>query len=148
VVPALGRVSLAKFTRTVLPLGPLLSCLNSIAASTKGTAAAAAAASGQRAAHFVVVRPTSTAVSGRATKTLDGIVTANATGGTIGTHVVRVAASSASLLVMSGEPRETGYRVTDWTWVARRVRSSVRDSSPRLDAREPTVANDDLTCDV
>ena len=29
-------------------------------------------------------------------------------------------------LVMSGEPREPGYRVEDWTWEARRVRSSVR----------------------
>ena len=29
-------------------------------------------------------------------------------------------------LVMSGEPREPGYRVVDWTWEARRVRSSVR----------------------
>ena len=29
-------------------------------------------------------------------------------------------------LVMTGEPREPGYRVEDWTWEARRVRSSVR----------------------
>ena len=29
-------------------------------------------------------------------------------------------------LVMSGEPREPGYRVEDWRWEARRVRSSVR----------------------
>ena len=29
-------------------------------------------------------------------------------------------------LVMTGEPREPGYRVTDWTWEARRVRSSVK----------------------
>jgi len=29
-------------------------------------------------------------------------------------------------LVMSGEPREPGYRVVDWTWEAKRVRSSVR----------------------
>ena len=29
-------------------------------------------------------------------------------------------------LVMSGEPREPGYRVEDWTWEARRVRSSVK----------------------
>ena len=29
-------------------------------------------------------------------------------------------------LVMSGEPREAGYRVEDWTWEARRVKSSVR----------------------
>jgi hypothetical protein len=29
-------------------------------------------------------------------------------------------------LVMSGEPREPGYRVVDWTWEARRVRSSVK----------------------
>jgi hypothetical protein len=28
-------------------------------------------------------------------------------------------------LVMSGEPREPGYRVEDWLWEARRVRSSV-----------------------
>lgn len=28
-------------------------------------------------------------------------------------------------LVMSGEPREPGYRVRDWTWEAKRVRSSV-----------------------
>jgi len=28
-------------------------------------------------------------------------------------------------LVMSDEPREPGYRVRDWTWVARRVRSTV-----------------------
>jgi hypothetical protein len=26
---------------------------------------------------------------------------------------------------MTGEPREPGYRVEDWTWEARRVRSSV-----------------------
>jgi hypothetical protein len=30
-------------------------------------------------------------------------------------------------LVMSGEPREPGYRVRDWWWVAKRVRSSVKD---------------------
>ena len=29
-------------------------------------------------------------------------------------------------LVMSGGPREPGYAVEDWTWEARRVRSSVR----------------------
>ena len=29
-------------------------------------------------------------------------------------------------LVMSGEPREPGYRVKDWTWEAKRVRSSVK----------------------
>jgi len=29
-------------------------------------------------------------------------------------------------LVMSGEPREPGYRVEAWTWEARRVRSSVK----------------------
>ena len=29
-------------------------------------------------------------------------------------------------LVMSGEPRVPGYRVVDWTWEAKRVRSSVR----------------------
>ena len=29
-------------------------------------------------------------------------------------------------LVMSGEPREPGYRIEDWTWEARRVRSSVK----------------------
>jgi hypothetical protein len=29
-------------------------------------------------------------------------------------------------LVMSGEPREPGYRVEDWMWEARRVRSSVK----------------------
>jgi len=29
-------------------------------------------------------------------------------------------------LLMSGEPRETGYRVEDWTWEAKRVRSTVR----------------------
>jgi len=29
-------------------------------------------------------------------------------------------------LVISGEPREPGYRIEDWTWEARRVRSSVR----------------------
>ena len=28
-------------------------------------------------------------------------------------------------LVMSGEPREPGYRVEEWTWEARRVRSSL-----------------------
>ena len=27
---------------------------------------------------------------------------------------------------MSGAPREPDYRVEDWTWEARRVRSSVR----------------------
>ena len=31
-------------------------------------------------------------------------------------------------LVMSGEPRQPGYRVVDWTWVAKRVRSSVKGS--------------------
>jgi hypothetical protein len=31
-------------------------------------------------------------------------------------------------LVMSGKPREPGYRVKDWWWVAKRVRSSVRHS--------------------
>lgn len=30
-------------------------------------------------------------------------------------------------LVMSGEPREPGNRVEDWTWEARKVRSSMRD---------------------
>lgn len=30
-------------------------------------------------------------------------------------------------LMMSGEPRAPGYRVEDWKWEARRVRSSVRD---------------------
>ena len=29
-------------------------------------------------------------------------------------------------LVMTGEPREPGYRVEDWLWEAKRVRSSVR----------------------
>lgn len=29
-------------------------------------------------------------------------------------------------LVISGVPREAGYRVVDWTWEARRVRSSVK----------------------
>jgi len=29
-------------------------------------------------------------------------------------------------LVISGESREPGYRVEDWTWEARRVRSSVK----------------------
>jgi hypothetical protein len=29
-------------------------------------------------------------------------------------------------LVMSGEPREPGYRVVDWQWEARRVRSTLR----------------------
>jgi len=29
-------------------------------------------------------------------------------------------------LVVSGEAREPGYAVEDWTWEARRVRSSVR----------------------
>ncbi len=29
-------------------------------------------------------------------------------------------------LVMSGEPREPGYRVRDWRWEARRVRSAAR----------------------
>jgi len=29
-------------------------------------------------------------------------------------------------LVMSGEPREPGYRVEDRTWEAKRVRSTVR----------------------
>jgi hypothetical protein len=29
-------------------------------------------------------------------------------------------------LAMSGEPREPGYRVEDWSWEARRVRGSVR----------------------
>ena len=28
--------------------------------------------------------------------------------------------------VMRGEPREPGYRVVDWTWEAKRVRSSVK----------------------
>ena len=31
-------------------------------------------------------------------------------------------------LVLGGEPRQPGYRVEDWTWEARRVRSSVRCS--------------------
>ncbi len=29
-------------------------------------------------------------------------------------------------LVMTGEPREPGYRVEDWLWEAKRVRSTVR----------------------
>ena len=29
-------------------------------------------------------------------------------------------------LVMTGEPREPGYRVEDWVWEAKRVRSTVR----------------------
>jgi hypothetical protein len=29
--------------------------------------------------------------------------------------------------VMTGEPREPGYRVEDWTWEAKRVRSTVKD---------------------
>ena len=29
-------------------------------------------------------------------------------------------------LLMSDEPWETGYRVEDWTWEAKRVRSTVR----------------------
>ena len=29
-------------------------------------------------------------------------------------------------LLMSGEPREPGYWVEDWTWEAKRVRSTVR----------------------
>ena len=29
-------------------------------------------------------------------------------------------------LVMRGEPRELGYRVVDWTWEVKRVRSTVR----------------------
>ena len=29
-------------------------------------------------------------------------------------------------LMMTGEPREPGYRVVDWLWEARRVRSSVK----------------------
>jgi len=29
-------------------------------------------------------------------------------------------------LVMSGEPREPGYRVEDWRWEARRARSTLR----------------------
>jgi len=31
-------------------------------------------------------------------------------------------------LVMSGEPREPGYRVTDWLWEAKRVKSTVRQA--------------------
>jgi len=31
-------------------------------------------------------------------------------------------------LVMSGAPREPGYRVEDWTWEARRVLSPVQRS--------------------
>jgi len=31
-------------------------------------------------------------------------------------------------LVMSGEPREPGYRVRDWTWEAKRVRNTVQRS--------------------
>jgi hypothetical protein len=31
-------------------------------------------------------------------------------------------------LVMSGQPREPGYRVVDWKWEARRVRSTVQNS--------------------
>jgi hypothetical protein len=37
-------------------------------------------------------------------------------------------------LVMSGEPREPGYRVEDWLWEARRVRSS---TGPTQTARRP-----------
>ena len=29
-------------------------------------------------------------------------------------------------LVMRGEPRELGYRVVDWPWEVKRVRSTVR----------------------
>ena len=29
-------------------------------------------------------------------------------------------------LMMNGEPRELGYRVRDWTWEAKRARSTVR----------------------
>ena len=29
-------------------------------------------------------------------------------------------------LLMSGDPREPGYRVEGWTWEAKRVRSTVR----------------------
>ena len=32
-------------------------------------------------------------------------------------------------LVIRGEPREPGYRVEDWTWEARRVRSPMRQAS-------------------
>jgi hypothetical protein len=31
-------------------------------------------------------------------------------------------------LVMSGAPREPGYRIEDWTWEAKRVRSTVQRS--------------------
>lgn len=31
-------------------------------------------------------------------------------------------------LVMTGEPREPGYRVVDWLWEAKRVRSTVSNS--------------------
>ncbi len=33
-------------------------------------------------------------------------------------------------LVMTGEPREPGYRVVDWLWEAKRVRSTLQRSSP------------------
>ena len=34
---------------------------------------------------------------------------------------------------MTGEPREPGYRVEDWLWEAKRVRSSVRQALGALD---------------
>jgi len=39
-------------------------------------------------------------------------------------------------LVMSGEPREPGYRVVDWPWEARRVRSSVGRAEAAGERRE------------
>ena len=35
-------------------------------------------------------------------------------------------------LIMRGEPREPGYSVEDWLWEARRVRSSIRETSERV----------------
>jgi len=41
-------------------------------------------------------------------------------------------------LVMSGEPREPGYRVTDWLWEAKRVRSTIgRGPTSRLQKYSP-----------
>ena len=37
--------------------------------------------------------------------------------------------------VMTGRPREPGYRVEDWTWEAKRVRSSVKASDRRPSAQ-------------
>jgi hypothetical protein len=42
-------------------------------------------------------------------------------------------------LVVSGEPREPGHRVTDWTWEARRARSSVSSRTP---VRRDVAASD------